>query len=347
MYKIRLRGFTLIELLVVIAIIAVLIGLLLPAVQAAREAARRAQCVNNMKQIGLALHNYHSTINTFPMGNMRAQETYAGKITDWGTFSAQSLLLPYLEQTQVYNACNFNWNIWYGDGAPINRTVFNLKVSSFLCPSDSNAGKDHVNSYHGSFGTGTNPSSTNTNGVFAPKFTSYGISDLTDGSSNTIAYVEALTGDFNNLRVRHRKMISGVPGGTPPAPLFQYDARNNLNFILAMGDDCVRAIDGTSPGPGRNSNRGWRWQTGSPGLSLTNIIVTPNSTRFQFSACRMNCNPGCGTDFGHLFTPSSAHPGGVNVLMADGSVQWLKNPPEPILRLLIEKADGQIIPPFE
>jgi len=319
----RRRGFTLIELLVVIAIIAVLIALLLPAVQAAREAARRSQCLNNMKQIGLGLHNYHSSICSFPMGNMRSYEA-PGVITDWGTFSAQSLLLPYVEQQALYNACNFSWNIWYGTGEPINRTVWNTKVSAFLCPSDGNAGKDHYNSYHGSFGTGTDPSATRTNGVFAPKFTSYGLADITDGSSNTIAYVEALTGDYNDLRKRHRKMVSGVPGG-PPAGLIQYDARNNLQFILAQGDLCVKAIDSGSPGPGSNSNRGLRWSTGSPGQSLTSIIVTPNSSRFQFSGCRMDCGSGCGVDFGHLFTPSSAHPGGVNALMADGSVKFVKD----------------------
>ena len=92
------RGFTLIELLVVIAIIAVLIALLLPAVQAAREAARRAQCVNNLKQIGLGLHNYHSSVGTFPMGDAIAYSD-PGVQTTWGTFSGLSMMLPYLEQT--------------------------------------------------------------------------------------------------------------------------------------------------------------------------------------------------------------------------------------------------------
>src|SRR3981081_2610771 len=100
------RGFTLIELLVVISIIAVLIALLLPAVQAAREAARRIQCVNNMKQMGLALHNYHQAVGSFPLGAAIAYDNFPNTTT-WGTFSAHAFLLPYIEQTPLYNACNF------------------------------------------------------------------------------------------------------------------------------------------------------------------------------------------------------------------------------------------------
>ena len=103
----RPAGFTLIELLVVIAIIAVLIALLLPAVQAAREAARRAAMHNNLKQIGLALHNYHAANNCFPLGGSNAS-SLAGQVQQaWGCWSAQSMLLPYIEQTTTYNAINF------------------------------------------------------------------------------------------------------------------------------------------------------------------------------------------------------------------------------------------------
>jgi prepilin-type N-terminal cleavage/methylation domain-containing protein len=136
------RGFTLIELLVVIAIIAVLIALLLPAVQAAREAARRAQCTNNLKQIGLALHNYHQTIDRFPMGKSESafQIGYAGGYAGWTEWSAQALLLPYMEQSPIYNAINFSFCGGYSYGQYSNGTAWTRLISAYLCPSDTNAG---------------------------------------------------------------------------------------------------------------------------------------------------------------------------------------------------------------
>ena len=133
------HGFTLIELLVVIAIIAVLIALLLPAVQSAREAARRMQCTNNLKQIGLGLHNYHSSIGSFPLGVSRY-----GLITtyNWDCWSGHALMLSNLEQTQLYNAANFmlgnNGANSYGYYA--NSTVTGTHITVYLCPSDPNAG---------------------------------------------------------------------------------------------------------------------------------------------------------------------------------------------------------------
>src|SRR3954452_1095045 len=135
MHMTRRRGFTLIELLVVIAIIAVLISLLLPAVQSAREAARRAQCVNNLKQIGLGIHNYHTSNNVFPMSDTAAWCSY-GYTTDWGTWSAHALLLGYIEGQPIYNSCNFNWDVEFGTGYYINLTVTNTIMSLFICPSD-------------------------------------------------------------------------------------------------------------------------------------------------------------------------------------------------------------------
>ncbi|AMV38124.1 DUF1559 domain-containing protein [Planctomyces sp. SH-PL62] len=317
---IRRRGFTLIELLVVIAIIAVLIALLLPAVQSAREAARRAQCTNNLKQIGLGMHNYHSAVGSFPMGNAIAYAN-VGEQTDWGTFSAHAMMLPYLEQTPLYNSCNFNWTIWWGTGAELNRTAWNSRVAAFLCPSDGQAGRDNLNNYHGSYGTGTDPWSTNTNGAFAPRQRAYSVADITDGTSNTISHTEALVGDYNNTRRKWRQYVSGVPGSVPGEMLVR-DARTIMPQVIQYAQNCMQAIITT---PGTNSNRGVSWATGSPGATLASIIFPPNSTQYAFSSCRWDCSAGCGTDFGHIHIPSSAHPGGVNVLFLDGSVRFVKD----------------------
>src|SRR3954447_15798925 len=174
------RGFTLIELLVVIAIIAVLIALLLPAVQAAREAARRSQCVNNMKQMGIAMHNYHSATGSFPPGCVSTTTDNTASppdnLSSWTSWSPQAMLLPYLEQNAIYNATNFSWDCcWAGPGDLVNRTSYTSKIQSLLCPSDGLSGGGNVasysanlNSYYGSIGTTTPqyPADGGTSGVF-------------------------------------------------------------------------------------------------------------------------------------------------------------------------------------
>src|SRR5262249_20380060 len=134
-------GFTLIELLVVIAIIAVLIALLLPAVQSAREAARRAQCSNNLKQLGIALHNYHDTVGSFPTNFWRTQNGPGGASTtpDWPGYHRCSwftMVLPFMEQGTVYNAVNFLVPISYGMFDAIQSTALMTQINTFQCPSD-------------------------------------------------------------------------------------------------------------------------------------------------------------------------------------------------------------------
>jgi prepilin-type N-terminal cleavage/methylation domain-containing protein/prepilin-type processing-associated H-X9-DG protein len=226
------RGFTLIELLVVIAIIAVLIALLLPAVQAAREAARRAQCVNNLKQMGIALHNYHDVVGTFPTSFWRNTRNTQGSTATDGTnrHSWISMTLPYLEQTTVYNAMNFQVGVGGGTGnvyGKINATAAMTQINVLMCPSDPsppissiarvdqgvgpNSNSGPKLSYLGNFGDNHNDDTTwwtfpnlpaardngfgewNTQtGIMCRSGGTVAIRDVTDGLSNTFAVGESL-----------------------------------------------------------------------------------------------------------------------------------------------------------
>ena len=186
-------GFTLIELLVVIAIIAILIALLLPAVQQAREAARRVQCKNNLKQIGLALHSYHDTFTSFPPGG-----TYTG--ASGGSFSIQARLLPYIDQANLQNLIDFS----YGYAVAPNTTVrpggvSGVRIPSYLCPSE-NQDKGRPDgtfnqyplNYAANYGDWFiwNPTAGLTgSGVFGPNART-GIRDIADGTSNTLGFAE-------------------------------------------------------------------------------------------------------------------------------------------------------------
>jgi prepilin-type N-terminal cleavage/methylation domain-containing protein/prepilin-type processing-associated H-X9-DG protein len=322
MTKARLRGFTLIELLVVIAIIAVLIALLLPAVQAAREAARRSQCVNNLKQIGLGLHNYHQAIGTFPLANAVSYDG-VGSVTEWGTWSGQAMMLPYLEQTPIYNNINFSWNCWYGTGQPINSTVFNTNLNIFMCPSDGMVGRSNNNNYVGCMGTTTDPWSTESTGVFAHK-TSCGLRDITDGSSNTIAFSEGLVSgtmqgetwrDGVSFGQQDANSQDGQQGGA-------FDAYASRAIVMSDLAACSTAFQTGSNPPG--NDKGYRWGTGSPGVTYFNTIVPPSSTQYRWGGCRFGC-AGCGFEFGQYENATSNHAGGVNCLMADGSVRFVKS----------------------
>jgi len=331
------RGFTLIELLVVIAIIAVLIALLLPAVQSAREAARRAQCVNNLKQIGVALHNYHSATNVFPQGNVTAFTGY-GYLSTWTGWSPHAMLLPYMEQTPLYNAANFKWTCcyWPGIADGINSTVYTTRIASFLCPSDAQAGQQFTNSYVACIGDATYPyqiNNTGGNGVFQVYNNSYltastPIAAVTDGTSNTVAFSEALVGDYSKTRYRGNGM-TGVP---KDRNFRQLNALNNPQAIITGLSECNAWWNGTGIlGNPSNYNRsglkqyeGWFWALGERGYTLFNTIVPPSSPQYPWRSCGMTC-AGCAPEGSEISNANSNHPGGANFGFADGSVKFLKS----------------------
>ncbi len=331
------RGFTLIELLVVIAIIGVLIALLLPAVQAAREAARRSQCTNNLKQIGLALHNYHSATGSFPLGSSRAPQPggpppLSGDWAWWGDWSAHSMLLPYLEQQPLFNSANFMVTAmgWNPNGL-MNSTVVNTRLAGFLCPSDGQAGRNYTNSYYASAGTTTHRHHhVDFTGVFA-RNVSYGLNDITDGSSNTVAFSEGLIAVPTSLRSRAHSAVgvsavnvwNDVPGNLDIRTLLnagEAPPGARLSNYLRACDTAVRS----GPAGDVKENKGERWAWGETGMTMFHTIVPPNSTQYKFGACRNDCN-GCSPDAAVFTNAQSNHSGGVNVLMADGSVRFVKD----------------------
>jgi len=314
----RKRGFTLIELLVVIAIIAVLIALLLPAVQSAREAARRIQCTNNLKQLGIALHNYHDQVGSLPWGDLSG---------DWNDWSALALLSPYLEQGALYNAFNFvdNGTAASPNGV-VNQTGRIIQLSVLLCPSDSTrlTSADGHTSYHGN--SGSTPNSFNFNSPLDGLFLAIdgpgtafpgkqgkivNFAGITDGLSNTAAFSEVVMGiGTENFNVRDNNVPSASilelapPTNNNSFPNDYYLACKQLNAGAAQlwGDLSFGAM-------------GRAWYCGVPNHTRYVHVMPPNSLSCYYQG-----------GFGQgAITASSRHPGTVNVLLADGSVRGIKS----------------------
>ncbi len=358
MGKTKSRGFTLIELLVVIAVIGVLIGLLLPAVQAAREAARRIQCTNNLKQLGLSLANYHDSTGSYPPA------AQGGMGSVYMNYTGYSFLLPYLEQSSTFHAFNFDQNLksgptaYFGWSLPANSTGYAVQVDAFLCPSNPRPGL--VGSSVGSgtlawsvdragvtdylFNGGANRyvvpgfGETTRNGPFGFD-TATRIAEIRDGTSQTFLMAEAAGG---NARNKFRATGSGenrvcIPMDTPlggsagNAAVFY----ENLMFMAygrsrTWGPD-RRIIGGLV---GRTVD-----QSGSPYRpndcaydSITDVFIPPPGP----------AAPALGQQLPNF---RSSHPGLINAVFADGSVRAIRNGVSlPVYMGLSTMAGNEVLP---
>jgi prepilin-type N-terminal cleavage/methylation domain-containing protein/prepilin-type processing-associated H-X9-DG protein len=310
----RRSGFTLIELLVVLAIVGILIGLVLPAVQKVRAAALRVSCQNNLKQIGLALHNHHAAVERFPPGRGVPQP---------GIFSAHAYLLPYLEQDTT--AAHIDYTLapasysappLFHDGSR-NLPAATTVVRTFLCPADRATGRvpgsDYAGtSYAANAGTGLNGGNlTGADGVFFLG-SAIAISDVTDGSSHTAAFSERPLGGGLGSDSDTRRVMWMMPGGADPS-------------AAACGPG----------GPGSwYTERGAKWIVGNYGNSLYNHAEPPNPVRWD---CLNTMQQKAWA------AARSLHPGGVNVLACDGGVRFVRDSVVLVAwRGLGSRADGEV-----
>ncbi|MDR0609476.1 MAG: DUF1559 domain-containing protein [Planctomycetaceae bacterium] len=325
-------GFTLVELLVVIAIIGVLIALLLPAVQAAREAARRMQCSNQLKQFSIALHTYHDANDSFPAGNSRIHQ--AGTTNRWNGYSPFLMLMPFYEQVALYTEATTGANAGK-DPTPANGSPWNTTVTILLCPSDINGTMSLGRiSYVFSLGdwpdknnddnTATIFKPVNPRGLFVrcvgPESTDawasvwYGMSALSDGTSNTVVFSErATTSNRNIIRGAYKLSASGmndditdIAAGT--------DGALNVTVQGCLNEKAGKGYN-TTGGVQQDGDFGTRWGDGR-GPSSFSTILPPNSP---------SCSGASTADYNArmMVAASSYHSGGVNASLADGSVRFI------------------------
>ncbi len=338
----RRVGFTLVELLVVIAIIGILIALLLPAVQAAREAARRSQCTNNLKQFALAAHNYHDVHKTFPRYSYISFMKGAGANLDawriWQGYSVHTMLLPFMEQQAIYDNINFQTE-WYNNPVAL-RTV---KIQAFLCPSSTKAPE---NNSIWSGGPGCNYAvsagpmlywvynSRSGPGAFSPHRETT-MADFKDGTSNTILAAEVTSGDGNGGTYLPGEPVRNATYSGPTPWEYPNLARADIEN---WGIQCEANKND------HLSSNGWGWLGSNYTQTVFNTVVPPN---WKYPTCIATNPPGYSSDRDGLYPSRSYHPGGSVHALADGSVRFITETIDyDMYQYLGTKAGGETVSDF-